>query len=238
MRDLPVLLLPGTLCTAEVFSHAIEVLEADAPCVDVVPFGPERSIEEMAERVAERIPDGEKAALAGFSMGGMAALAFAHRYPDRIDRLALLNSTARPDPSARREQRERYITEARRSSVRQVLERGFLRNYLYRQQPRHRELIVSMALQLGPDVFEAQTVALAERPDLRPVLAGLDCPVMILGARHDVLCPPEVQLEMRELARDGRLVMLEESGHFALLERPRAVGRALRQWYRGEGQRP
>ena len=235
MHDTPVILLPGTLCTAAVFAHQVEALEAAGATVEVVQFGALDSIGAMVDLVAEHVAPMQQIALAGFSMGGMVATAFAGRHPERVDRLALLNSKVQADPRTRRAQRRQYVLEARRSSMRQVMERGFLRNYLHHQDPGHRELILSMADRSGVAAFEAQAKALAERPDLGRTLANLDCPVLILGAEQDMLCPPAEQIGMHETARQSRLVMLEECGHFAVLERPDAVNEALLAWYRGEG---
>lgn len=225
-----VLFLPGTLCTGAVFTAQNDFLGKHGFDSRVADFHRENGIQEMAETAARQIPKGRKAAIAGFSMGGMVALALAERYPDRVDRLALLNSNCHPDLPGRRDGRKQYIEQARLTSVRDVLERGFLRNYLHRQEAQHRELILEMAGELGLGCFEAQSEALARRRDQGVVLAGLECPVLILGARQDLLCPPAVQRDMHALCGHSRLVLLEECGHFAVLEQPEGVNRALLDW--------
>lgn len=226
----PVLFLPGTLCTRAVFSAQLRSLSEHGFECRVAGFGSEESIGEMAETAAGLLPASGKAAVAGFSMGGMVALELAKRYPQRVERVALLNSNCHPDLPHRRDGRMKYVEEARRSSVRAVVERGLLKNYLQRQDPRHRELILDMAEELGTACFEAQSKALAGRGDRGAALAGLVCPVLILGASQDVLCPPQVQREMHGLCNHSRLVMLENCGHFAVLERPEDVNRALLDW--------
>lgn len=231
MPDRPVLFLPGTLCTGEVFLSQAEALAPHASEILVAQFHQERSIAEMAETAAGLIPEGSRAAVVGFSMGGMAALSLADRYPERVDRLALLNSNTHPDLPGRDKGRQKYIQQARQSSLRSVLEQGFLQNYLHRQETAHRDLILDMADTLGLEVFEAQSMALASRPDTGPVLERLECPVLIIGAEQDVLCPPAAQAEMRQKANNGNLLMLKDCGHFAVLERPREVNQALIDWY-------
>lgn len=230
MPTLPVLFLPGTLCTAAVFSHQLESLDRHCGEILLARFETERSLEEMAESAARLIPDGRRVAVAGFSMGGMVALTLAERYPERVDRIALLNSNCHPDLPERQSGRKKYIAEAQRTSLRAVLESGFLKNYLHRQEAEHRELILDMAEDLGLACFDAQSEALARRGEQSAVLSGLDIPVLILGSRQDVLCPPAVQRDMHGRCKHSRLVMIEKCGHFAVLERPEEVNRALLEW--------
>lgn len=232
MNSPAVLLLPGTLCTSAVFDHQVKALEAAGIEVNSVEFRRERSIEEMAHAAATQIPDGKPAAVAGFSMGGMVAITLASLYPEKVDRLALLNSNIHPERPERRDNRLKYLAMAAKTSLRQVLQEGFLANYLLHMDPRHCQLILDMADEHGLDTFEAQTTALASRPDSGPLLAGVRKHVLIVGARQDVLCPPASQMDMLHQAHDGQLVMLDDCGHFSLLEKPGEVNRALLDWCR------
>jgi pimeloyl-ACP methyl ester carboxylesterase len=226
----PVLFLPGTLCTGAVFATQSEALAPRAGDVLVADFRKERSIAEMAETAAALLHGSAPAAVIGFSMGGMVAIALAERYPERVDRLALLNSNVHADLPERAEGRRRLLAEARRVGLRQVIEAHFLKNYLYRGEPDHCRLILDMADEHGLDAFEAQAQALADRPDASATLASFHGNTLILGAQQDLLCPPAVQRDMLRLARNGRMVLLEECGHFAVLEKAREVNRALLDW--------
>ena len=230
----PVLLLPGTLCTGAIFEHQIKALEPLASCVEVVQFRRERSIDEMAATVAQRIPQGTRAAIAGFSMGGMVALALARRAPEKIARLALINSNHHGDHAERRARRLNQLGATTEDDLSSLIERDYLPRYLHRQEPRHRALILDMARELGMGCFRAQTAALADRPDASASLRALDCPILILGSTEDPLCPPTVQIEMHHMTPHGDLLMLSDCGHFSMLERPEAVSCALRSWYLGE----
>ena len=238
MPDSNLLLLPGTLCTGAVFSRQVEALSGQCANIQIATFSKERSIETMAETAASLIPEGSQVAVAGFSMGGMVALALAERYPEKVERIALLNSNCHPDLPERRNRRGSYVEEARQKSLRVIIKDGFLQNYLHRQSPPHRELILDMAEEHGLAGFEAQSEALAGRPDLGPALSQLTCPVLILGARQDVLCPPQVQWNMHEECAHAHLVMLEDCGHFAVLEKPAEVSKALLNWLAETANRP
>jgi pimeloyl-ACP methyl ester carboxylesterase len=227
----PVLLLPGTLCTGAIFEHQIEALEPLAPSVEVVRFRHEHSIEEMAATVAQRIPADGAAAIAGFSMGGMVALALARLAPEKIARLALINSNHHGDRVERRARRLNQLAAASESDLPGLIERDYLPRYLHRQAPEHQALILEMARELGMECFRAQTAALAGRPDASTSLRALEYPTLILGSTEDQLCPPAVQFEMHRLVAHSDLVLLGGCGHFSTLERPEAVSRALQCWY-------
>jgi pimeloyl-ACP methyl ester carboxylesterase len=227
----PVLLLPGTLCTGAIFEHQVKALRPLAGRVEVVSFRHERSIEEMADTVAQRIPPGTPAALAGFSMGGMVALALARQMPERIAKLALINSNHHGDRPERRARRLGQLAATKNNELSGLIERDYLPRYLYRQEPGHRALILDMARELGIDCLRAQTEALASRQDASETLRTLRCPTLIIGSAEDPLCPPSAQLEMHRMLKRSDLLLLGDCGHFSTLERPAAVSGALRNWY-------
>ena len=237
MVNLPVLLLPGTLCTGAIFDQQVKALQTFAPSVDVVQFRHENTIEDMAETVLKRIPQGDEAAVAGFSMGGMVAMALARKYPERVAKLALLNSNSHSDMPERQAARTAELEEARQTGISRVIEKHFLARYLYLQKTGHRQLIIAMANELGLDCFAAQVQALAARSDSKSTLERLDCPTLVLGSREDTLCPPQEQIDMHSRIRHGDLVLLGGCGHFSTLERPEAVNSSLCNWYLERDQR-
>ena len=230
MPGRPLLLLPGTLCTGAVFDLQRESLKAAADPVLTAEFRLERSIRAMADSASRLVPEGRKAAVAGFSMGGMVAIDLAARYPERVDRVALLNSNSHADLPDRHAGRLEALAAARRQGLRAVVAERMLPAYLHHQDEGHRALILDMAEAHGVEAFAAQIEALAERPDASEALSSLDCPVLILGGRDDPLCPPRSQRDMLQQARRGQLVLLEDCGHFSLLEQPTRVSRALLDW--------
>src|SRR5258707_15717912 len=95
MAATPVFFLPGLLEDADAFAYQVERLRETAPCTvaDLTRF---ESIAELAKDALRQASPG-KIALAGHSMGGYVALEIMRQAPERIDRLALLNTNARPD---------------------------------------------------------------------------------------------------------------------------------------------
>jgi pimeloyl-ACP methyl ester carboxylesterase len=225
------LLLPGTLCTRAVFDLQARALEQVAPGVEVVEFTRERSIGEMAQLVEQKIPPGTGAAVVGFSMGGMVAMAIARRNPQLVAKLALLNTNFHADIPGRYATRLEHLQEARTGGIGSVITRDYLPRYLHRHSSKLQQLIVDMAERSGLACFEAQIQALAGRRDSGDSLASINCPTLILGSAQDELCPPQGHVEMNRLIKGSKLVLLENCGHFSLLERPGAVNSALLDWY-------
>jgi pimeloyl-ACP methyl ester carboxylesterase len=236
MQKLPVLLLPGTLCTGAIFERQAHALRQVAPSVNVVQFLYEGSIDEMADLVARHISRDTGAAIVGFSMGGMVAMALARLYPDLLKKLALLNTNFHAELPERHAARMKHLADAKTRGIVNVVAKQYIPQYLHLQDPAHRQLLLNMAKELGTGCFEAQLEALATRPDSEETLRGIECPTLILGSDNDVLCPPEQHLRMHRMVRDSDLVLLGSCGHFSTLEQPDAVNSALVNWYSNEAQ--
>lgn len=231
MNKLPVLLLPGTLCTAAVFNHQIDELARLAPGVDVVQFTLEDSISKMADKAIRCIPRQGSAAIIGFSMGGMVAMEIARKAPELIGKLALLNTSFHADLPERGLARIQHLKEAKSSSMGSVIRQYYLDRYLYEPEPDASQLIVEMANELGTPCFAVQINAHTTRVDSSDVLAGIECPPLVLGSSHDQLCPRDEQNQMHQLIKGSKLKILDRCGHFSMLEKPVEVNRALRDWY-------
>ena len=90
-------LLPGLLCDATIWKHQIEAFSGGAQVI-VPDLWPAPSIEAMAEIVLAAAP--ERFLLAGHSMGGRVALEVLRRAPERVERLALLDTGIHPRAEA------------------------------------------------------------------------------------------------------------------------------------------
>ncbi len=232
MNKLPVLLIPGTLCTPEVFDCQIKAVKTYAPQVDVVSFDLEDSISEMAETAMQGIAGTSGTAIVGFSMGGMVAMEIARRAPERVARLALVNSNSHADLSERSMARSKHLKQAREQGMVSVIRQYYLDQYLAKPNLETHELITRMAKELGVDCFASQVEALATRQDSSSTLASVDCPTLIIGSSNDKLCPPDEQIRMHKLVNDSSLELIPDCGHFSLLEKPELVNRAIENWYR------
>jgi pimeloyl-ACP methyl ester carboxylesterase len=230
-------LLPGLLCDEAVWADQVEALSDVADCI-VVDHGDCDSIEAMAEAVLSMaLP--ATFALAGHSMGGRVALEVVRRAPERVARLALLDTgyQARPDNEVgerEREQRLALLALAQAEGMRRMGEQWAV-GMVHPERVREPlfEAILRMIERNSTARFAAQIEALLHRPDATPVLARIDCPSLLLCGREDLWSPLARHVDMRDAIRGARLEIVERSGHMTTMEQPESTSRALRAWLDG-----
>ncbi|HZZ91768.1 MAG TPA: alpha/beta hydrolase [Usitatibacter sp.] len=224
-----VLVLPGLLEDADAFEHQLPVLREIAPC-KVADLTRADTIAGLAEQALEQAPEGPLA-LAGHSMGGYVALEMVRRWPERVERLALLNTHARPDSPEATENRRRLMALAERDfpGVIQALTPKLLASS-HQQDLGITGTMSEMALGIGKEAFLRQERAIIGRIDSRPHLPQVRCPALVIAAREDQIMPLEWLQELARGIPGARLEVLDGSGHMSTLERPEEVARLLRGW--------
>jgi pimeloyl-ACP methyl ester carboxylesterase len=173
-------------------------------------------------------------ALAGLSMGGYVAFEIFRQAPARIARLALLDTSARPDTPEQSAARSEQIALAAAGRLDEVVEAQFARavHPEHRGDARLRGITRQMAQEVGAEAFARQQKATTERADSRPGLEAIQVPTLVLVGEGDQLTPPDCAAEMAQAIRGARLVTVPGSGHLSTLERPREVTQALVEWLR------
>jgi pimeloyl-ACP methyl ester carboxylesterase len=231
----PVLfLLPGLLCDRASWAPVLPALERHADC-RVPDYATQPSLAAMAARVLEGAPP--SFALAGHSMGGRVALEVVRRAPERVTRLALLDTgyRSRPDGSAGDDERARryaLLALARAKGMR-AMGREWMRAMVHPARLDDAALvedILAMIARRTPDDYEAQIEALLARPDVTDVLRGLRVPTLVACGRQDAWSPPAQHEEIAARVPDSTLVAFEDCGHMAMMERPGPVAAALLAW--------
>lgn len=225
----PLLLLPGLLCDAALWQHQTATL-ADIADVRVPDLSGSDRIGALAQSVLAQAP--ETFSLAGLSMGGYVAFEILRQAPDRVRRLALIATTAGPDPSAKTAERQALVDLARTGEFRGVTRR-LLPQLVHAEHVGDAvlaETIFAMAERLGRDTFILQERAIMNRPDSRRDLGLIHCPTLVVCGRQDLLTPLAASREMAEKVRRAALVIIEDCGHLPPLEQPRAMSAVLRYW--------
>jgi pimeloyl-ACP methyl ester carboxylesterase len=233
MTKATLLLLPGLLEDADGFEHQVAGL-AQAADVVVADLTRSDTIAGLASDALAQAPDGPLA-LAGHSMGGYVALEIMRRAPQRVERLALLNTTARPDSPESTENRRRLLAVAERdfeAAAAVLLEKQLTPAHL--ADPAITATITQMARSIGREAFARQQKAIMGRVDSRPGLARIACPTLVLAGRDDAIMPLALLEELAEGIPGARLQVLDECGHASMLENPEAVTDALHLWLTGE----
>ncbi len=223
------LILPGLLEDADAFQQVVSGLSEVVTSV-IADMTRADTIEGLAAEAIKQAPTG-KFFLAGHSMGGYVALEVMRQAPDRVAKLALLNTNARPDTAEATENRRRLMALADKDfpAVPNTLMPKLM-------APAHlgdtvlTGTIGAMALAVGPEAFKRQQEAIIGRIDSRPHLKDIKVPTLVVAARHDALMPVEILKEMADGIPGARLAILEESGHMASIEQPEAVAALLKEW--------
>jgi pimeloyl-ACP methyl ester carboxylesterase len=226
----PLILIPGVLCTDALWQAQLDGLEDAARVAVTAEHTRHTDIGAIAGAILAAAPP--RFALAGLSFGGYIAFEIMRRAPHRVDRLALLDTTARPDPEERRKLRRDLIKQAQIGRFLGVTDK-LLPDFIHPDRLADTVLtdaVKEMALKVGRDGFVRQQTAVIGRPDSRPDLPEIDCPTLVLVGRQDVLTPLAVHEEMQAAIPGSQLCVIEDSGHLPTMERPEAVNQAMRDW--------
>ena len=226
---IPILLIPGINCTAELYAHQVPALWQFGP-VTVANHTMGRSMAEFAGAILADAPP--RFALAGFSMGGYIAFEILRQARDRVLRLALVDSSARPDTPEASEKRRSAIALAEQGKLNLVAAQGF-KSVVHPDHAGDKALLaihMRMSMAVGPEVYARQQQATITRPDARGELAGIECPTLVVVGDGDQLAPPEAAEEMVAGIPGARLVIVGSAGHLTPLEQPDAVTKALVEW--------
>jgi len=219
-RRQTLILLPGALCDAALFRHQIAGL-SDIADVRVGDLTRDDTVGAMAARALAGLTG--RFALAGFSLGGYVALEIMRRAPERVTRLALLDTAARAEAG----EPDMPIS-TRAEGALPVM--SLLVHPMRLGDRRLTTILAAMADRVGRKAFHRQQQASQHRPDSWGNLKAIGCPTLLLTGRQDRLAPPELQEAMAVVIEDARQIVIEECGHLSPLERPEAVTKALREW--------
>ena len=229
---LPLLLLPGSLCTDLLFQTQISFFKGHREVI-VANFFNCDSIETMATKVLSEAP--AEFALAGLSMGGIVTLEMFRQAPQRIKRVALLDTNPRdelPENQTIRYQQMNNVAEGGVKRLKTLVSQQLMPKYAFdpEQLSQLEPLVMKMALDVGADEFINQWRALASRVDSWSMLKDIRCPTLILCGAHDALCNEKLHRDMALEIKHARLEIIEEAGHLSTLDAPEQVNRALENW--------
>mgnify|MGYP002525159974 CR=1 FL=1 len=226
---IPVVLIPGMMCDARLFLPQVETLSGNYT-IQLAPITAYNTVAELAAKILDNAPP--KFALAGLSMGGIVAMEMISQAPDRVDRIALLDTNPRAELPAVRSTREQQIEKVLSGKLREVMRDEMKPNYLYDGPNRQDilDLCMEMSESLGAEVFVRQSRALQTRPDQQEMLKRIHIPALVLCGEDDKPCPVERHELMHSLISNSTLVIVEKAGHLSTLEQPEAVTNALIAW--------
>jgi pimeloyl-ACP methyl ester carboxylesterase len=226
---MPLVLVPGLLCSARLYASQITALWPQGQ-VTMADHRRDDSMESIAARILKNAPP--HFALAGLSMGGYIAFAMMRLAPERIAKLALLDTSARPDLPEQKAGREKFIAMAQAGKLNDVVE-TLTPKFLHRDHAKDeglKKIVRDMAHDTGADAFVRQQKAIMNRHDSRPLLSEIGCPTLVLVGEGDELTPPELAREIAADILGSRLVVVPSCGHLSTIEKPEAVNAAMTEW--------
>ena len=228
-QSLPLVLVPGLTCTTHLYAPQIAALWPFGQ-VTVVDHRRDSDMAAIAARILFNAPP--RFALCGLSMGGYIAFAMMRLAPERIAKLALLDTSARPDTPEQIAGRKTQIAIAQSGRFGEIPDLAIPRylNAKHRRDPRLTTIIRQMIAETGPDAFVRQLNAIMSRPDSRPLLSSIKCPTLVLVGDEDVATPPELNKEIAAGIPGAKFTVIADSGHLTTIEQPEAVNAALASW--------
>lgn len=235
MSKLPLLLLPGTLCDATLFEHQVANL-SDVTLPQVVDVHLQDNLPDVARYVLQQVEG--QFAVAGLSYGGIVAFELWRQSPERIVKMALLNTNPYKASETTRESQQRFIGMAHLGEFREVTT-DYLKDVML--HPEHqkdtvlRTKVLKMAETIGIKGFVNEVKAQLARPDSTENLANIDCPTLVLTGREDTVIPLPIHEAMAKKLPDSRLLIVENCGHLSTMEQSEIVTQALREWLTGTG---
>lgn len=227
----PLILLPGMACDAELWQHQQAALAQQRPVRVADVHHRADSLPAMATLLLTEQPG--TLLLAGCSLGGMLALEVARQAPQRVRGLALLGTTARPDTPELLALRTQAIAQFEQGGVEPLIRANAMFAFHAPNAGALTERYLAMILRAGTPGLIRQNRAVMARHDLRPHLAALACPTLVVGGLNDQLTPPDCSREIAAAVPQARLHLLADCGHMLTWEQPQAVTQLLGDWLAG-----
>ncbi|GAB4260927.1 MAG: alpha/beta hydrolase [Pararhodobacter sp.] len=225
-----ILLIPGLLCDRTVWEPVLRLI----PDAVVADLSVQDNLTQMARDLLAQNPGVLR--VAGHSMGARVALEMARLAPDRVERLALLDTGIHPLKDGEAEKRAEIVRHAHEHGMQALADR-WLPPMVWTGNHGNAALMNSlkeMVLRRDPDLHARQIKALVDRPDAGAYLARIACPTLLVVGREDQWSPVSQHEDMLARLPDARLVVIDEAGHFAPVERPEAVNAALVPFLTGD----
>ena len=225
-ESLPIVLVPGLNCSARLYAPQIPELWRFGP-VTVADHRGGETMAAIASRILEAAP--ARFAYIGLSMGGYIAFEIMRQAPERVVKLALLDTSARADPPEITKLRGERIARAEGGRFEDVIEETWepLVHPSLRVGTPLKALHVAMCHDVGAQAYARQQKACRARIDSRPSLGAIRCPTLVLCGAQDEPTPPNLSEEIAAGIPGARLVKVPECGHLSTVERPAAVNKEL-----------
>jgi pimeloyl-ACP methyl ester carboxylesterase len=228
----PVVLLHGFAEDGTIWQHQVEALQAsyrlivpDLPGSGRSGMSEDMSMEGLAASVkqviADELPGNEPVVMIGHSMGGYITLAFAQKYPERLQAIGLFHSTARADNEERKALRQKGIEfmlqHGAELFIRQTTPNQFSPSFK-QEHPEVVQEILERYSNFSNESLVQYYRAMMVRPDRTDILKKSIWPVLLIAGEHDMGIPPEQLMQQSYLPSLSYIHLLKHSAHMGMLE--------------------
>lgn len=228
--DIPLVFVPGLLSDETAWKRQIQHFHGRYEVIAANWHLDRPTIAAMAVAILDKLPP--RFYLVGTSMGGYISFEIVRQAAERIVRLGLVSTSARPDaPEAAAERRRSAdLAERESPSVAWRSKMGFNYHRPDRLSPEVIAELAAMTDRLGAKLYRNQQEAIIARADSRPLLPNIQCPTIVICGTHDQSTPPVRSWEIASAIAGSELHLLAECGHCSPIEDPQAVNALLGAW--------
>lgn len=173
----------------------------------------------------------------GHSMGGYVTLAFAEKFPEKLNGLGLFHSTVYADSEEKKSGRLKNIEFIRKHGSAKFLEQATPNLFADRTKKERPELIremIELYSNFSPSSLVAYTEAMMNRPDRSEILKKFPKPVLLIIGEFDTAIPIEQSLKMCRIADFAYIYIAAHSGHLGMLEEPEFCLKSMQDFLSGK----
>lgn len=222
MKKSTLILLPGLLCDETVWQHQAHHL-SDVADIIIPDLSGAKTFSEMTDRIMKDAP--LHFMLAGHSMGGRLVFEIIKRFPDRIDKLCFLATSANIDTPQKKALRQFVIKKAKEGKHEEVITQ--IANLLTYNSAVKNE-VVKMFLK-NKNSLILQEKAMLVKKDYRNLLESIEQPTLVLVGRQDKGFFQST-LDIASHVHNAKLHIIENCGHMLTMEKPSTVTSLMRHW--------
>ena len=225
----PLVLIPGTLCTSALWEHQYRSFSADREVI-IPDITRDASVKEMAERILNSVSG--SFSLVGLSLGGIVAMEVMKEAPERVNKLALLDTNPYPPTKEQIELWNNQQKQVRAGGFEQMISEQFLPSAVFQEHAGEgvKAVIRQMSRDVGEEGYFRQLEVNKTRPGAVDALSAVNCPSLVLAGRQDALCGPSMQEDLAKKIPGAALVLIDQCGHLSPLDQPEAVTSVLSYW--------
>jgi pimeloyl-ACP methyl ester carboxylesterase len=217
------------MCDSRLFQPQISEFSKQY-LVCIAPLSYSDSIEKISFEILRQLPP--KFTLIGLSMGGILAMEIIKKVPERVMKIVLMDTNYKSETSEIKSRRLPQIQLVNEGLLEDVMCQQIKNNYLRKDKQNQEifDLCLSMANDLGKEIFINQSTALANRKDYKSTLKNIKIPSLIICGEYDRLCPIKVHMEMESLIENSTLEIIPDAAHLPTLEQPAYLNKILCKW--------